>query len=56
MDPRYFSVYNLNIAGRKQKFGYAKNVQFGRKRTFRANPVGENSSNMFHFIILTLSL
>ena len=32
MDPnRYFSGYNLKNAGRKQKFGYAKNVQFGRE-------------------------
>ena len=28
---KYFSGYNLKSAGRKQKFGYAKNVQFGRE-------------------------
>ena len=25
---KYFSGYNLKNAGREQKFGYAKNVQF----------------------------
>ena len=32
MDPsKYFSYYILKNAGRKQKFGYAKNGQFGRE-------------------------
>ena len=32
MDPnKYFSSYNLNNAGRKQKFGYARNVQCERE-------------------------
>ena len=32
VDPnQYFSGYNLKSAGRKQKFGYAKNVQFGQE-------------------------
>ena len=39
MDPdRYFSVYNLKNAGRKHKFGYAKNVRFGRQ-IFTLGPV-----------------
>ena len=39
MDPnKYFRGYNLKNAERKQKFGYAKNVQFGWK-IFTLNPV-----------------
>ena len=37
MDPnKYFSGYNLKNAGKKQKFGYAKNVQFGRVKSVQS--------------------
>ena len=35
---KYFSGYNLKNAGGKQKFGYAKNVQFGWE-IFTLSPV-----------------
>ena len=39
MDPnKYFSGYNLKNTGRKQKFGYAKNVQF-EQEIFTLSPV-----------------
>ena len=45
MDPdRYFSVYNLKNAGRKHKFGFAKNVRFGRE-IFTLGPVAYTAAD-----------